>query len=426
MSRRVEYVPLTKIQGAAVNPKEHDLGEIITSIKRRGFVELPAIDGRTGRLVAGHGRIEALNALKKDGAALPEGLREEGGEWLVPVLHGWASKSDADAAAYLVASNRLVESGGWDQDALDQMVLAIAKDGAELLEGTGYDGDDVDRIVREMGHADAEPPFVVPLTSSVQRGDLFVLGDHRLLCGDSTVDADVLCVMDGQRAGLVNTDPPYGVSYANNTRPKERGRKPRSVMPVIEGDGVDADGLSELLESAFRRCAANAVKPDAAWYVWHSDAMHCVVAAAAAKVGVAPHRSIIWVKSQLVIGRGQYHSKHESCFFGFAERPPDYGEGNGERTQTTVWEVESVDRQERLDLKHATPKPVRLFEIPIVKHLKRGEICFEPFAGSGPQFIAAEKTGRRCFGIELEPIHVETIVRRWEAFTGRKAEKVST
>lgn len=148
------------------NVKLHDLGEIVTSIRKRGFVELPALDDRTGKLVAGHGRLEALAALKKDGAPLPKGLKKaDDGEWLVPVLRGWASKDDVDARAYLVGSNRLVELGGWDEEGLGRLLKSIAADGGpEALLGTGYDGDDIDKMLGELA---AEP-----LPSKVQ-GDVF-------------------------------------------------------------------------------------------------------------------------------------------------------------------------------------------------------------------------------------------------------------
>lgn len=147
--RRIEWIPLSDVKQAPSNPKDHDIGEICVSIGRRGFVELPAIDERTGRLVAGHGRLEALQKMHANKAPLPGGLKEVNGQWLMPVVRGWASKSDADAAAYLVASNRLTEVGGWDSAALAEMLASVASAG-ELL-GTGYDGESVDELLRQIG-----------------------------------------------------------------------------------------------------------------------------------------------------------------------------------------------------------------------------------------------------------------------------------
>lgn len=249
----------------------------------------------------------------------------------------------------------------------------------------------------------------------VQRGELWLIdgGKHRILCGDSTNAADVAQVMGGERAGLMNTDPPYGVAYANDDRPNPGVAKPR-----VANDKLEEDELQSFLEAAFKAAVAHALTKSAAWYMWHAHLTQgYFAAAAAAAANVVLHRQIIWVKPVLLLGRGQYHWKHEPCFMGWVQgnQPPDYGLGDGERTQTTIWEIGSVSQAERKEFNHATPKPVGLFSIPIIKHLKEGEIAFEPFAGSGPQFIAAARARRRCFGIELEPRFVSVILARCEA-----------
>ena len=351
--RQIKYIPLTDVRPADVNPKMHDIGSIATSILRRGFVEVPALDGRTGKLVAGHGRIEALQWLHKEGREPPEGIKTRGEEWLVPVLHGWSSKSDADAMAYLVASNRLVEAGGWDETELERLLVEIGKAGE--LDGTGYDEDDVDKILRAAAgdETPAEPP---PATSWVKPGDIFALGQHRLLCGDSTRAEDVARLMGGERAALMNTDPPYGVTYTNDERPNPGVAKARVAKARVANDGLRDDQLQAFLEAAFKAAVEHALRPDAAWYLWHAHLTQGFFAAAAAAANVILHRQIIWVKPALLLGRGQYHWRHEPCFFGWVEghQPPDYGEGNGERTQTTVWELDErlpvVSRASRLHL----------------------------------------------------------------------------
>jgi DNA modification methylase len=154
--------------------------------------------------------------------------------------------------------------------------------------------------------------------------------------------------------------------------------------------------------------------------MWHAHLTQGYFAAAAAAANVVLHRQIIWVKPVLLLGRGQYHWKHEPCFMGWVKghQPPDYAE----RNQTTVWEIASVASKERKEFNHSTPKPVQLFAIPIKKHLGVDEICYEPFAGSGPQFIAAEQLSRRCFGMEIGPKYCDIIIARWEKLTGKKAE----
>ena len=421
MKIRIEYVPLSALPANPRNPKDHDVGAIQASIKRFGFADAVVVDGRTGRLVSGHGRVETLMAMEKDGQPLPPGVEVHEGHWCVPVQHGWSSKDDAEAEAFIVAANRLVELGGWDDAALQSILVDLAKLGPEQLLGTGYDGDDVDKILRDSMPPEPDEQPEVPETSWVKPGDMFVLGEHRLLCGDSTKPEDVARLMGDVRAGLMNTDPPYGVSYDNS----ERANAPKAKAKIANDELRDTQ-LQAFLELAFKAASAHALKPDAAWYLWHAHLTQGFFAAAAAAANVVLHRQIIWVKPSLLLGRGQYHWRHEPCFMGWVKgnQPPDYGEGNGERTQTTVWEIDGVQQNERKELNHATPKPTRLFEIPLVKHLQRGEVCFEPFAGSGPQFIASEKTGRRCFGIELEPRYVQTILQRWEKFTGRKSTKV--
>lgn len=249
-------------------------------------------------------------------------------------------------------------------------------------------------------------------------GDLWVIGKHRLLCGDSTNVQHVERLMGNDRAGLMNTDPPYGVGYANEERPNPGVAKPRVANDIFKDEE-----LQSFLEAAFSVAVTTALKSDAAWYLWHAhltQGFFAAAAAAATAANVVLHRQIIWVKPVLLLGRGQYHWKHEPCFMGWVKgnEPPDYGLGNGERTQTTIWEIASVTQAERKEFDHATPKPVELFTIPIVKHLKQGEVCYEPFAGSGPQFIAAEKAGVRCMGMELESQFCDVILNRWAKYTG--------
>lgn len=299
----------------------------------------------------------------------------------------------------------------------------------KLLDGLRLDSAGLDEMFEELlgqesanklGLTDPNEVPEVPKTSWVKPGEMFTLGDHRILCGSSTDEKDIARLMGGERAGLMNTDPPYGISY--DAADVHVGAKSTAK---IANDELADEKLQSFLESAFRPAKELALRENAAWYLWHAHLTQgFFAAAAAAAANVVLHRQIIWVKPGLILGRGQYHWRHEPCFMGWVrgKSPPDFGEGNGERTQTTIWEVDGVPRPERQTLDHPTPKPVRLFEIPMVKHLKRNEIAYEPFSGSGPQIIAAEKTGRRCFALELEPRYVQAAVERWQKYTGRKAE----
>lgn len=158
MKRSIELLEVDALKPAVRNPKDHDLGELMTSIERFGFVDAVVLDERSGRLVAGHGRVEALQAMKKDGKPAPRGVTvDDDGRWLLPVQRGWASKDDREAEAFIVASNRLVEVGGWDSNALTELLADLAKSGADALSGIGYDADDVDRLL-------AAPPVVMGST----------------------------------------------------------------------------------------------------------------------------------------------------------------------------------------------------------------------------------------------------------------------
>jgi DNA modification methylase len=331
--------------------------------------------------------------------------------------------TEAESDKLLAFLDPLAAKAGADQDKLNALIAsleiesegldALAKELAtEQLPEPGAGGDEFDTTPQE-GPTRCKP------------GELWIIGGvHRLLCGDSTKAEDVKRLMGREKAGLMNTDPPYGVAYANDERPnpgvaKPRVAKPRVAKPRVANDGLEDAKLQEFLERVFKLATSSALLPNAAWYMWHAHLTqgYFAAAAAAAAANVVLHRQIIWVKPVLLLGRGQYHWKHEPCFMGWVEgnQPPDYGEGNGERTQTTVWEIAHVTNADRKEFNHSTPKPVGLFVIPMVKHLRVGEIAYEPFSGSGPQFIAAHRLGRRCYGIEIEPRYCDVILRRCEA-----------
>ena len=228
--------------------------------------------------------------------------------------------------------------------------------------------------------------------------------------------------MAGERAGLLHSDPPYGISFDNSALGPDR-----KVYAAIENDELRDAQLQAFLESVFAAATTHALQRSAAWFLWSAHKTQGFFAAAALSAAhVVWHRQIIWVKPRLILGRGMFHWRHESCFMGWVQghQPPDYGRGHGERDQTTIWEIDGVTQAERQEFGHATPKPVELFTIPIVKHLQPGEIAYEPFAGTGPQFIAAEQLNRRCFGMEIVPSFCQLILDRWSAFTGKTVIKL--
>jgi DNA modification methylase len=202
-------------------------------------------------------------------------------------------------------------------------------------------------------------------------------------------------------------------------RPKGSG-KGGAGWGDIDNDIDDGPKLQSFLEAVFRSATSNALAENAAWYLWHAQMTQAFYAAAAAAAAdLLIHRQIIWVKPSLMFGHGDYHWKHELCFYGWVKghRPPFYGE----RNQVTVWEIGNETAP--TDRDHPTQKPVALWDAPILNHTKPGEVVYEPFSGSGTQIIAAEQKGRKCRAIEISPGYVDVAVQRWEKLTGRTAKR---
>ena len=316
--------------------------------------------------------------------------------------------------------------GDWHEDQLAEMVYQMAADGSDV-KLLGIEDDELARLLGLTGAGGNEgltDPDEVPenVPTRSKPGDLWLLGEHRVLCGDATKADDVARLMNGARAVLMNTDPPYGVAYTDETRvAAERAHGRPQRMPKwedgIENDERTGEDIQPFLEDVFRVAVVQALRPDAAWYLWHAQMTQAFFAAAAAAAALLLHRQIIWVKPSLLFGFGDYHWRHELCFYGWVQgnRPPFYGE----RNQTSVWEL--THDTANGDRVHPTQKPVELFAIPIRNHVRSGEVVYEPFLGSGSQLIAAERFGARCYGLEIEPKYVDVIVQRWENFTGKTA-----
>jgi DNA modification methylase len=396
------------------NPRKgHAVDKIAASIEAVGYQAPIIVQKGTHRILAGHGRLEALRKL---------------GATEIPCIV--ADVDDARADIYTLADNKLTELAEWDFGRMADLLIEMEGNGIDTRL-TGFDDEELRRIAEwtppndGVGDPDAVPePPDEPIT---QPGDLWILGNHRLLCGDSTDAESVAALMDGSRAILMATDPPYGVAYDNAERPDRGVAKPRVAKPRVANDSItDGPKMQAFLESMLA-AALPAMSESAAFYFWHpmlTQGTYVAAAAAAAAAGIFIHRQIIWVKASLLLGHGDYHWRHELCFYGWrrGNRPPFYGE----RNQDTVWEVASIGQKERKELNHATPKPVALWDRPILNHTKPGEIIYEPFAGSGAQVIAAEQHGRRCYAIEIEPRYCDVIARRWEKFTGKKAERIQS
>lgn len=416
-TRRVEYLPLASIKGAPRNPKEHAEKDLAASVGRFGFVETPVLDERTQRLVAGHGRMKVLVALKAAGAPAPRGVEVRGDDWYIPVERGWASADDHEAEAYLVASNRITEQGGWNDADLGALLKDLRSSSDGALDGIGFSSKEVDKLLnglaRTAAAGDQNPDQVLapPASSKVQPGQVWLLGDHRMICGDST-DPDVWDrLMLGKRAALLATDPPYGVEYNAEWRAAAGlapGGKVRTGK-VANDDQAD-------WERVYRLAPADVA------YVWHASAFSDVVMRGLREAGFDVRQQIIWNKNHAAISRSHYHWGHEPCWY--AVRKGATANWLGDRKQTTVWDAGSPigsGGAGEAKTAHPTQKPAVLWEIPIYNHTPEGGLLVDPFLGSGTAIIAAEKTHRACYGIELDVAYCQLIIDRWEKYSGKVA-----
>lgn len=407
---RIEYMRLSELKANPRNPKSHDVGAIQASVGRFGFRDAVILDERTGQILSGHGRVETLARMAADGSSPPGGVEVVDGQWSVPVQRGWASASDAEADAFVIAINRTTQLGGWDEEKLERLLVDLAAQSA--LAGTGYDGDDVDRIINEatqaaIGLTDPdELPEVDAIT--VKTGDLFELGDHRLLCGDSSDDAMVARVMGTDLATCTWTDPPYGVEY-------------ESKAGKVHNDG--RDGLELLLRKAFAVCFRVSAE-GAAIYVSHPSGDHTkTFVNEFSASGFRWKQHLPWIKDAFVLGHSDYHYQHEMIIYDLKPGQGRWGRGAqgwfGDNSQTSVLAFPKPKRSEA----HPTMKPVELIEACLRNSSAPGHIVFDPFSGSGSTLMACERLQRKARAIELDPTYVQRTIARWEAFTGRKAVK---
>ena len=413
-SLRVEYLPLSSLKPARRNPKRHQIETVLRSMDRFGYVAPMILGERTGRLVAGHGRVQSLKQAKADGKQPPSRIRIKNGDWLVPVVRGVSFADDREAEAYLLAYNQTTILGGWDDNELKEIIERLGAEGE--LAGTGFE----DLFQEQFGVEQDDPTPLLDQAADLQkkwgtaRGQLWLVGKHRLLCGDSTSESDVRRLMNGQRACLFATDPPYLVDYDGTNHPhkwtKTHGRKhPGDKNWSDKYTDVDSPEKGEALYDAFVKVAVeHAITEDAAWYCWHASRRQQLLETVWEKYGAFVHQQIIWVKDRPILTRSWYMWQHEPCFFGWLKgRKP---RRVAEDYPPTVWSFPTIRPGE--PSVHPTEKPTELFAIPIRQHTKRNELCYEPFAGSGTQLVAAEMLGRICYAVELSPPFVAVALER--------------
>jgi len=316
--------------------------------------------------------------------------------------------SDPRARGLAIADNRVGELDlEWDVDMLKQ----LHADGLDLS-AFWTDTEFATLFAEPTPGLTDENAVVEPGPTDIVRGELFVLGRHRLLCGDATSAGDVARLLDGATPSLMTTDPPYGVSYDPAWRHRALPGQRTTIGRVLNDDRADWTAAWQLF-------------PGSAVYAWHAALKASVVAAGLEAAGFVIRSQVIWVKAHFALARSQYHWRHEPAWYAVRGRV----QWCGDRSQTTVWEAPNLNPigakrvPENAPTGHSTQKPVRLFEIPLLNHTVAGEAVYDPFCGSGTAVISAEKHGRVCYAMDIDPVYVQATVTRWEVFTGQKATR---
>ncbi len=395
---RVERWPLARLIPYARNARTHSesqVAQIAGSIAEFGFVN-PVLVGDDGVIVAGHGRVLAARKL---------GLSE------APVIV-LSHLTPTQRRALMIADNQIATNAGWNDEML-AAELAALKDEAFDLELLGFDDTEIDRLLAgtpdEADNPDEAPE---PPADPISRpGDLWICGEHRVLCGDATVMDDVEKVLGGELADMTFCDPPYNVNYANSAKDKLRGKN-RAILNDALGDGFGA--------FLYDACVNILTVTKGAVYICMSSSELDALQGAFRKAGGKWSTFVIWAKNTFTLGRADYQRQYEPILYGWKDGTDRYW--CGARDQGDVW---FFDKPHKNDL-HPTMKPVALVERAIRNSSKSRDIVLDPFGGSGTTMIAAERAGRRARLIELDPRYVDVIVQRWQETAGGSATHAAT
>lgn len=429
---QITMVPIDQLAPYENNTRAHgddDVAQIARSIERYGFNDPIGIWSDQNVIVEGHGRLMAARQL---------GMTE------VPCIR-LDHLTDEQRREYGIMHNKTAELSEWDWEALEHELADL-----DLSDfGLSFSADDPvedteEELLAAVTEDDApappnDDPEKGPVKQPVSRqGQMWQLGEHRLMCGDSTDEADVAALMDGAVADAVITDPPYNVAIEN-----AQGMR-------LQNDDMETEAFFEFLREAFARLAGN-LKPGGAFYVWHASRTASIFEAALNENSLEPRQQLIWVKNSLVLGRQDYQWRHEPCWYGWRDGAAHWF--TPDRTQTTVYEDQAdfskmpkaelvallnqiyhpddgvpttviYERKPLTDDAHPTMKPVRLIARQIRNSTRPGETVLDLFGGSGTTMIAAEQLGRKAYLMEIDPRYCDVIVERWEKFTGKQAQRI--
>ena len=379
----ITNIPLKNLKPYENNPRKNDdaVKYVAESIKEFGF-KVPIVIDKNNVIVAGHTRYKAAKKLKM--SEVPCIIADD--------------LTDEQIKAFRLADNKVAEKAEWDFDLLNAELDDIIDLDMELFGFEDALQDDAEEAVED------EFEVELPPEPKSKLGDIYQLGNNRLMCGDSTVLKDVEKLMGGEQADMLLTDPPYNVNYEGKTKDKLK----------IKNDQMGNDNFRQFLTDAFSN-ADMVMKPGAVFYIWHADSEGYNFWGACFDAGWTVRQCLIWNKNSMVMGRQDYQWKHEPCLYGWKE-----GAGHlwaSDRKQTTVI---NFDKPTRNDM-HPTMKPIPLFDYQIKNNTKGGDVVLDLFGGSGTTIMACEQNGRRGYSMEYDPRYVDVIVDRWEKFTGAKA-----
>lgn len=390
MNLQFETWPIEKCIDYARNPRKNDhaVDRVAAAIKEFGF-RVPIVAKSDGLVVDGHLRLKAAKKL---------GLTQ------VPVILA-DDMTEAQIKAFRLSVNKVAEFAEWDNDLLKIELQDLVAEGFDLSL-TGFNMDEIGNLLAEptQGLTDEDAVPEVPAVPITVEGDVWLLGRHRLMCGDSTSIEHLERLCDGQLVDMWLTDPPYNVAYEGGTKEKL----------TIKNDSMADDQFRQFLRDAY--VAADAVmKAGAVFYIWHADLEGYNFRGAAKDAGWTVRQCLIWKKSSLVMGRQDYHWIHEPCLYGWKDGAAHLWAAD--RKQTTILQFDKPSRNGE----HPTMKPVELFEYQMLNNTKGSDLVLDSFSGSGTTAIACEKHGRNARLMELDPKYCDVIVKRWQEFTGQEA-----
>ncbi len=381
---KMQLVSVDKLVPYVNNARTHSKEQILklrSSLREFGFVN-PVIIDQDYNVIAGHGRLLA---------AKEEGITE------VPCVLA-DHLTEAQKKAYILADNRFAQDAGWDEELL-RLEIESLQDMAFDVSLTGFEDQEIADLFADTSDSDVKDDeydlaAALEKAAFVQRGDIWQVGKHRLMCGDATDAADVTFLMNGKRANLIVTDPPYGVSFKS------------SDGLTIQNDSIQGDDFYQFLYKAFKNMADNLERGGAA-YVFHADTEGLNFRKAFIDAGFHLAGVCIWVKNSLVLGRSDYQWQHEPVLYGFLKngKHPWYSD----RKQTTIWNYDKPKRNKN----HPTSKPLDLLGYPIQNSSQENSIILDTFGGSGSTMMACQQTGRTCYMMELDEKYASVILRRY-------------